>query len=134
MKLLALFTTSLLLLTACKQKETADDWQNIYLSPEVMCGTVQFTDGCGPATDTLIRFGIALIHHMTYEDAGYTFSQVIKKDPDCFWGYWGKAMAYIHPLWPDMLTETEMESGLQLSQKALALQWLVQTGYCFPRG
>ncbi len=121
MKLFTLFTTTLLLLTACKQKETADDWQSIYLSPEVMCGTVQFTDGCGPATDTLIRFGIALIHHMTYEDAGYTFGQVIKKDPDCFWGYWGKALAYIHPLWPDMLTETEMESGLQLSQKAMAL-------------
>src|SRR5688572_28285848 len=110
MKLLILITTSLFLLTGCKQKETTEDWQSIYLSPEVMCGTVQFTDGCGPTTDTLIRFGIALIHHMTYEDAGYTFGQVIKKDPDCFWGYWGKAMAYIHPLWPDMLTEKEMES------------------------
>ena len=86
-----------------------------------MCGTVQFTDGCGEKTDTLIRFGIALIHHMTYEDAGYNFDQVIKKDPDCFWGYWGKAMAYIHPLWPDVLSETEMESGYVLSQKALAL-------------
>jgi len=109
------------LLTACQKQPLATVEQNVYLTPEVMCGTVQFTDGCGPATDTLIRFGIALIHHMTYEDAGYAFGQVIKKDPDCFWGYWGKAMAYIHPLWPDMLTEKEMESGLQLSQKAMAL-------------
>jgi tetratricopeptide (TPR) repeat protein len=121
MKVLLIITTSLLFLAGCKQKETTEDWQSIYLSPEVMCGTVQFTDGCGSETDTLIRFGLALIHHMTYEDAGYTFDQVIKKDPDCFWGYWGKAMAYIHPLWPDMLTEKEMESGMQLSKKAMAL-------------
>lgn len=121
MKLLSLIITSLLFTTGCKEKTATEEWQSIYLSPEVMCGTVQFTDGCGTETDTLIRFGLALIHHMTYEDAGYTFGQVMKKDPDCFWGYWGKAMAYIHPLWPDMLTEKEMESGLQLSQKAVEL-------------
>lgn len=121
MKLFLIFTTSLLLLAGCKSNKSAETEQGIFLTPEVMCGTVQFTDGCGPQTDTLIRFGIALIHHMTYEDAGYTFDQVISKDPDCFWGYWGKAMAYIHPLWPDMLSAAEMESGYVLSQKALAL-------------
>ena len=121
MKPLLIFATPLLFLFACKKNEPAETAQSIYLTPEVMCGTVQFTDGCGEKTDTLIRFGIALIHHMTYEDAGYTFDQVIKKDPDCFWGYWGKAMAYIHPLWPDVLSEKEMESGYTLSQKALGL-------------
>lgn len=121
MKLLLTFTSSFLLCIGCKPKETIEPWQSVYLSPEVMCGTVEFTDGCGPATDTLVRFGIALIHHMTYEDAGYTFGQVMKRDPDCFWGYWGKAMAYIHPLWPDMLTDEEMETAIQLSQKALTL-------------
>jgi tetratricopeptide (TPR) repeat protein len=107
---------------ACSdKKQVTDASQNVFLTPEVMCGTIQFTDGCGPQTDTLIRFGIALIHHMTYEDAAYTFDKVIEKDPKCFWGYWGKAMTYIHPLWPDVPTAEEMESGWQLSQKAMSL-------------
>jgi len=121
MKPILFFVLPLLLSTSCKQKDIAETSQSIFLTPEVMCGTVQFTDGCGEKTDTLIRFGIALIHHMTYEDAAYNFEQVIKKDPDCFWGYWGKAMSYIHPLWPDVLSEAEMESGYVLSQKAVAL-------------
>lgn len=110
-----------LLFSACSRKTSAPEVQNVYLTPEVMCGTVQFTDGCSPKTDTLIRFGLALIHHMTYEDAGYTFDQVLKQDPDCFWGHWGKAMAYIHPLWPDIPTDQQMESGYVHTQKALTL-------------
>lgn len=112
----------LLCFLACQKKAiVTDSAQQIFLTPEVMCGTIQFTDGCGPQTDTLIRFGLALIHHMTYEDAAYTFDQVMAKDASCFWGYWGKAMTYIHPLWPDVPTSEEMESGLQLSKKAMSL-------------
>ncbi|MFI5237556.1 MAG: tetratricopeptide repeat protein, partial [Ignavibacteriales bacterium] len=82
---------------------------------------VQFSDGCSPKLDTLIAFGIALIHHMTYEDAEYTFNKVIELDKDCFWGYWGKAMTYIHPLWPDIPDEKMLNDGFTLSQNALKL-------------
>jgi tetratricopeptide (TPR) repeat protein len=58
---------------------------------------------------------------MTYEDAEHTFTQVIEKDPDCFWGYWGKAMTLIHPLWPDIPDEKMLTDGYILSQKALSL-------------
>lgn len=112
------------LLMACAEKKvntTIAESESIYLTPEIMCGTVEFTDGCGPKTDTLIRFGLALLHHMTYDDAAYTFDQVIKTDPDCFWGHWGKAMSYIHPLWPDVPSAEQMESGYLLSQRALTL-------------
>ena len=111
----------LALFTSCAPKTQVQEAQTVFLTPEVMCGTVEFTDGCGPETDTLIRFGLALIHHMTYEDAAYTFEQVTKKDPKCFWGYWGQAMTYIHPLWPDQPSAEQMESGYTLSQKALTL-------------
>ncbi len=97
------------------------DASSIYLTPDIMCGTIQFTDGCGPAVDTLIRFGITLIHHMTYEDAEHTFDQVIAKDPDCFWGHWGKGMTFIHPMWPDEPTAERMQLGWALSQRAIAL-------------
>ena len=122
MKLLSYFLLiPIFILTACKQKQEIETTQSAFLTPEIMCGTVEFTDGCGPLTDTLVRFGIALLHHMTYEDAAFTFDQVMKKDPDCFWGYWGKAMTFIHPLWPDVPSDNDMETGYVLSQKALAL-------------
>jgi tetratricopeptide (TPR) repeat protein len=114
-----IFISFLFSLSCSEQKVT--DTQRAYLTPETMCGTVQFSDGCSPKLDTLIGFGIALIHHMTYEDAEYTFNKVIEMDPDCFWGYWGKAMTYIHPLWPDIPDEKMLNDGFVLSQNALKL-------------
>lgn len=106
---------------SCNTQTKDSSPQDPLLAKQVMCGTVEFTDGCGERTDSLIRYGLALIHHMTYEEAEVTFDQVIKEDPDCFWGPWGKAMTYIHPLWPDVLTEEQLEMGYTLSQRALAL-------------
>jgi hypothetical protein len=94
---LLIFITSLFMLS-CSDEKVSEQNQTIYLTPEVSCGTVQFSDGCSPQLDTLISFGIALVHHMTYENAEYTFDKVIEMDPDCFWGHWGKAMTYIHPV------------------------------------
>ena len=109
-----------LILVSCSKEETKNV-QKDYLTPETLCGTVTFKDGCSPKLDTLISFGFALLHHMTYDDAEYTFNQVIESDPDCFWGYWGKAMSYIHPLWPDAPSEQELKEGQTLSLNALNL-------------
>jgi tetratricopeptide (TPR) repeat protein len=109
-----------LFLVSCSEEKVSVSKRD-YLTPDILCGTVQFSDGCSPKLDTLISFGIALIHHMTYEDAEHTFSKVIETDPDCFWGYWGKAMTYIHPLWPDIPDEKMLKDGYILSQKALNL-------------
>jgi tetratricopeptide (TPR) repeat protein len=105
---------------SCTDQKVSET-QKTYLTPDIMCGTVQFSDGCSPKLDTLIAFGIALIHHMTYDDAEYNFNKVIEMDPDCFWGYWGKAMTYIHPLWPDIPDEKTLNTGFALSQNALKL-------------
>lgn len=112
--ILSLFSVS------CAEKKVSSV-QRDYLTPDILCGTVQFSDGCSPKLDTLIGFGIALIHHMTYEDAEYTFSKVIEMDKDCFWGYWGKAMTYVHPLWPDIPDKNTLNDGFILSQNALKL-------------
>lgn len=118
--LVALIFVSFLFSLSCSEQKVPDT-QRAYLTPETMCGTVQFSDGCSPKLDTLIAFGIALIHHMTYDDAEYTFNKVIELDKDCFWGYWGKAMSYIHPLWPDIPDEKMLNDGFALSQNALKL-------------
>ena len=112
--------TSFLFLNSCSENKVST-LQRDYLTPDILCGTVRFSGGCSPKLDTLIRFGIALIHHMTYEDAEYTFNKVIKSDPDCFWGYWGKAMTLEHPLWPDIPDEDMLKEGYVLSQTALNL-------------
>ena len=109
-----------LILNSCSEHKISTI-QRDYLTPDILCGTVRFSGGCSPKLDTLIRFGIALIHHMTYEDAEYTFSEVIKLDPGCFWGYWGKAMTLEHPLWPDVPDNDMLKEGYILSQTALNL-------------
>jgi hypothetical protein len=86
-----------------------------------LCGTVQFSDGCDTKTDSLIAYGLALTHHMTYDDAEKIFDTVIETTPSCFWGYWGKALTFIHPLWPDEPGAERMQQGLELTQQALQL-------------
>jgi tetratricopeptide (TPR) repeat protein len=115
-----LITVLFFFLTSCSEQKISET-QKTYLTPDIMCGTVQFSDGCSPKLDTLIAFGIALIHHMTYDDAEYTFNKVIEMDKDCFWGYWGKAMTFIHPLWPDIPDEKTLTDGFVLCQNALKL-------------
>ncbi|MFZ0454366.1 MAG: hypothetical protein WCE54_18455 [Ignavibacteriaceae bacterium] len=112
--------TSFLFLNSCSERKVST-LQRDYLTPDILCGTVRFSGACSPKLDTLIRFGIALLHHMTYEDAEYTFDLVIKADPHCFWGYWGKAMTLEHPLWPDVPDEDMLRMGYILSQTALNL-------------
>ena len=84
-----------------------------------VCGTVQFSDGCSPELDKAISLGIALVHHMTYEEADTVFGKVINADSTCFWGHWGKALTYIHPLWNDPPGEEKLKAGWNLSQRAL---------------
>ncbi len=86
-----------------------------------LCGTVQFTDGCGARMDTLISYGLALVHHMTYTEAEAVFDRVIQEEPGCFWGHWGKALSFIHPVWPDTPSEEQLKLGQELSQTALGL-------------
>ena len=117
--IVSVFLIPLLFFISCSSNPPAAD--RTYLTPEIMCGTVQFNEGCSPKLDTLIKFGIALIHHMTYEDARYTFSKVIEMDKDCFWGYWGKAMTLVHPLWPDHPSDEDLNQGFVLCRKALSL-------------
>jgi hypothetical protein len=108
---LALFATSCI---GKSEKENTATTAGI-----TICGTVQFSDGCGSQTDSLIAYGLALTHHMTYDDAESVFNNVIETNPECFWGHWGKAFTFIHPLWPDEPGAERMKLGWELIQKAL---------------
>lgn len=69
---------------------------------------------CTPPAAKLLHKGLALLHNMTYEQARPRFEQVVAMDPDCLLGYWGAAMTYIHPLWPDEPREEELAAGSRL--------------------
>ena len=109
-------------LAACKTKNTQVASLAALKSNIVSCGTVQMTEGCGnKKLDSFIAYGLALVHHMTFDEAEQVFDEVRAADPKCFWGHWGKALTYIHPLWPDEPGEERMKSGLQLTTQALSL-------------
>lgn len=81
-------------------------------------GTVHFPVSCNLAARRDAARGLALLHHMTYEDARAAFTAAIENDPDCAMGYWGQAMSFIHPLWSDQPDEAEFRLGLSAVESA----------------
>lgn len=81
-------------------------------------GTVQFPVSCHTAAGKHAEWGLALLHHMTYEGARAAFAAAVENDPDCAMGYWGQAMGFIHPLWSDPPGEADFQKGQTLVKKA----------------
>lgn len=83
-------------------------------------GTVHFPTSCKPAAQPHMERGLALLHHMTYEDAERAFATASEADPGCGMAHWGVAMTYIHPLWPDVIPEERLVRGWELVARARA--------------
>ncbi len=75
-------------------------------------GTIHFEVSGDAVTREHVVLGVKLLHHMMYPEADREFAAVIAHDPDCGFGYWGRAMAIIHPLWPDIPDKQELQQGL----------------------
>lgn len=84
-------------------------------------GTIQFSVTGDPAVQAHVVRGVKLLHHMMYEQADREFSAALAADPHCAFGYWGRAMTVVHPLWPDVPDEAGRALGAQLVQAGLAL-------------
>ncbi len=81
-------------------------------------GTVHFPVSCKAPVQPLMERGVALLHHMTYTGARKVFEAVRTADPDCGLAYWGIAMTYVHPLWPDKPTQEDLILGQNLVKLA----------------
>jgi tetratricopeptide (TPR) repeat protein len=81
-------------------------------------GAVEFPVSCRDATRAFIDEGLALLHHMTYEDSARAFAAAAAAEPDCAMSYWGEAMTYIHPLWSDPPDEAKFARGKMLVEEA----------------
>lgn len=84
-------------------------------------GVVNFPNGCVGEAAAMVERGVALMHHMMYEEADFVFTMAMNEDPECALSYWGQAMTIIHPLWPDQPSPSELERGLSLVEKSLSL-------------
>ena len=81
-------------------------------------GSVAFAVSCSNEAATSMRQGLALLHHMTFTEAESVFETTAEREPVCALAYWGVAMSYLHPLWPDVPSDEQLEQGWALLQEA----------------
>jgi tetratricopeptide (TPR) repeat protein len=84
----------------------------------IKLGSVRLVNSCIDDAQPLLVRGLALLHHMTYEEAREAFSSAAEIDSDCAIAYWGSAMTYVHPLWPDTILSDSQIAGQALLDQA----------------
>lgn len=102
------------LLTVSVQQISAQDHQHTY-------GDVDFSISCSEEAQKAFTNGLALLHHMMYEQAEAQFTEASKADPKCAMAHWGVAMTVIHPLWGERPTDEALQKGEQALAKAKEL-------------
>ncbi len=115
-----LFILGALLISACDQQsqvaevsQDSDPAQAADTYGEHL-GAVNFPVSCNDRAQVLMTRGVGLLHHMTYMAAEKFFNDALQADPNCVLAYWGVAMTYIHPLWPDLTSETQLARAVEL--------------------
>lgn len=83
-------------------------------------GDVDFPVSCNGDAAELVERGVALLHHMMYDEARMVFAMARNTDTNCAMASWGEAMTIIHPLWPDTPTAEELARGESLIRSAQA--------------
>lgn len=84
-------------------------------------GRVDFATSCQPAAQQRFETGLALLHHMMYEQAEAEFAGAAEADPGCAMAHWGVAMSIIHPLWGERPTDAALQKGQEAVARAKAL-------------
>src|SRR5438445_11282741 len=80
-------------------------------------GRVRFPVSCNTEAQRRFERGVALLHSFWYEKAGEAFKDAVTADSTCAMGYWGQAMALLHPLW----TPPTPSSGLASRRRTRGL-------------
>ena len=74
-------------------------------------GTVHFPVSCSAGAQVRFDRAMALLHHMTYPQAGMEFAAAARADPRCAMAHWGVAMTLFQPLWPTRPGPDEIHRG-----------------------
>lgn len=81
-------------------------------------GKVNFETSCGETAQQKINTGLALLHHMMYEQAEQEFAAAVQAQPDCAMAQWGIALSIIHPLWGERPSDDYFKKGQEALMKA----------------
>lgn len=87
----------------------------------VQHGVVEFETSCEPAPQERINAGLALLHHMMYEQAEAEFVAGVESDASCAMAHWGVAMSVIHPLWGERPSDDALAKGQAALERARTL-------------
>lgn len=74
-------------------------------------GTVNLQTSCSPEAQQSFDTGLALMHHMMYDQSEPMFRSIAEAEPGCAMAQWGIAMSYIHPLWGERPSEQDLQKG-----------------------
>ena len=85
-------------------------------------GRVDFAITCSEPARREFNRAVALLHHMTYPQAGEAFERVVTMDAQCAMAHWGMAMTLFQPLWPTRPRPEALQRGWDEVQAAKALQ------------
>ena len=119
---IAVYCGLALALVACgKEQQIKTPGASYFDLMETPVGDVDFPVGCNAKAAPMVERGVALLHHMMYDEANFVFGMADDADPDCALAFWGQAMTIIHPLWPDTPTPEQIEQGSALVVKSLLL-------------
>ena len=120
--LLVPFWLVMLILVSCSKEQQPSTPAampfNLVTTP---VGDVDFPVGCSAEASQLVERGVALLHHMMYDEARFVFGMADDRDPDCAMAYWGQAMSIIHPLWSDVPSESQFQRGQKAVERSLIL-------------
>ncbi|MDH3620583.1 MAG: tetratricopeptide repeat protein [Gammaproteobacteria bacterium] len=119
--LLVISLASLILASCAKEEPSGAPAALPFDLVNTPVGDVSFPVGCNADAAPLVERGVALLHHMMYDEASFVFGMADDRDPDCALAYWGSAMTLIHPLWTDVLSPSQFERGTELVEKSLLL-------------
>lgn len=79
-------------------------------------GQVEFTSSCAAPAAAGLGRAVALLHSFWYEEAERAFTAVIQADTTCAFGYWGRAMSRLHPLWAPPSADENARSSADLAR------------------
>ena len=83
-------------------------------------GRVSFPVSCRAEARQRFERGVALLHSFWYERAADEFHATVAADSTCAMGYWGQAMAILHPLWTSP-SPADLATGLAAAERGLTL-------------
>ena len=81
-------------------------------------GAVSFQPQCGDAAARTFDRGLALKHHMMYQEARGLFRAMSDEHPDCAMGHWGLSATYFQPLWPERPDAEALQAGREAIERA----------------